>query len=301
MINKDPNIDRASAIEQGGYYGQKGTWNQLYTDPKTGKLLRDRVEVLVIKDDKELFLRMYGNNTYRLPGGGKEHDKTPEEQAIAETREEARLNITNCRDTGIEWCRVFSTPGEKAYLEGDKNHNILWYGDHTNLYIADFESYYDGEVKDIDQDKDLTSHGKFMDINLIWIFLKKEHKDALKKFGYEPIDEIVASIEESTNLFQLDELVKKGIERSKTLVDKLTLEQSIQNRLDRFNIIKEDTSFYPYFTPYEMESMGVFKEANENFYKSSTDNSYKEWFETYKATGNPGSNYYNMIMKESLL
>ncbi len=50
-----------------------------------------------------------------------------------------------------------------------------------------------------------------------------------------------------------------------------------------------------------MESMGVFKEANENFYKSSTDNSYKEWFETYKATGNPGSNYYNMIMKESLL
>lgn len=57
-------------------------------------------------------------------------------------------------------------------------------------------------------------------------------------------------------------------------------------------------SVVPYFTPDEMENMGVFSEdAEKNYYGVSTKNPYtKEWFDTYKATGNPGANYLQRLL-----
>lgn len=57
-------------------------------------------------------------------------------------------------------------------------------------------------------------------------------------------------------------------------------------------------SIMPYFTPDEMENMGVFSEdAEKNYYGVKTKNPYaKEWFDTYKATGDPGDNYLQKLL-----
>lgn len=57
-------------------------------------------------------------------------------------------------------------------------------------------------------------------------------------------------------------------------------------------------SVMPYFTPDEMENMGVFSEdAEKNYYGVKTKNPYaKEWFDTYKATGDPGDNYLQKLL-----
>ena len=66
----DSSMTIHKAISQGGYYNTDGDWNNIITlDEYPGKLLRGRVEVLILKDGK-LFMYMKDNGNYRIPGGG---------------------------------------------------------------------------------------------------------------------------------------------------------------------------------------------------------------------------------------
>ena len=284
MINTSQNIDKAQAIAQGGYVGQKGTWNALYTDPKTGKLLRDRVEVIVIKDGNKIFMRLQGGDKYRLPGGGCEHDRTKIQQAIEETKEEARLNIHSVRDTGIEWCRIFDKPGDKARLEGDKDGKILWYGDHTTLFIAEYDSPYTGEVKKIDQDPDLAKNGDFYPIDLVWHMLTDNHKAALEKFNYFNTSDLIKKVNECCSINDVEK-VKSIIENCcRTTSDKVFIESIIDTKIETMLSDTKPASLpmYPYFTPQEVNNIIKVSESNE-------------WFKVYQATGNPGYNYNKLV------
>ena len=283
MINTNQNITKAQAIAQGGYVGQKGTWNALYVEPKTNKLLRDRVEVLVIKDNNKLFMRMHGGGKYRVPGGGCEHSRTKVQQAIEETKEEARILINNVRDTGIEFNKIYNVPVDKAKLEGDKAGNILWYGNHTTLFIADYDSEYYGDIKKIDQDPDLTKYGDFYPIDIVWNMLKDEHREALIKFKYFSTEEMINKINEASTIIEI-ESVKEEIESYMDIsLNKVLIENAIDTKLESL-FSNNDTllPMYPYFTPQELRNLNLIKEENE-------------WFKVYEITGNVGYNYKELV------
>ena len=55
---------------------------------------------------------------------------------------------------------------------------VNWNGNYTEVYIADFDSYYDGFINKTDIDSFMVK-GKFFPIKSVYSQLRKEHKDAL--------------------------------------------------------------------------------------------------------------------------
>ena len=97
----DKSMTKEKAISQGGYYNTDGDWNCIITDKNyPGKILRGRVEVLILKDGK-LFMFLRENGIYRIPGGGFDKGILNKDQAFMETKEEAKLIIQNIRYTGV--------------------------------------------------------------------------------------------------------------------------------------------------------------------------------------------------------
>ena len=283
MINTSQNITKAQALAQGGYVGQKGTWNALYVEPKTNKILRDRVEVLVIKDNNKLFMRMHGGGKYRVPGGGCEHSRTKVQQAIEETKEEARILINNVRDTGIEFNKIYNVPGEKAKLEGDKAGNILWYGSHTTLFIAEYDSEYYGDIKKIDQDPDLTKYGDFYPLDIVWNMLREEHREALTKFNYFSTEEMINKISEATTIVEIESLKEQIESYADVSLNKVLIENAIDTKLeDMFSNNTTSLPMYPYFTPQELIQRNLIKEEND-------------WLKVYLVTGDAGYNYKELV------
>lgn len=166
-------MTKEKAIAQGGYYNTDGDWNNVLTlDDYPGKIFRGRVEVLVLKDGK-LFMYLKENGRYRIPGGGFDKGVLNIDQAFIETKEEAKLIISNIRYTGVTY----------TYLYDDKWGNspnaILYDGSHTEVYIADYKGEYEGYIRKGLSDMELTNKGKFYDIDEVKDILKEPHKQAL--------------------------------------------------------------------------------------------------------------------------
>lgn len=61
--------------------------------------------------------------------------------------------------------------------------------------------------------------------------------------------------------------------------------------------VKSPLIYYPYYTPFQMEELGVYGEsANDNYYGilASVDNI--DWFNTYKKSYNPGTGWKNKLL-----
>ena len=91
LTNEERKIFRQKALMNNGYYDKNGNWNAIKVI--NGNIYRDRVETLIIKDKKFVFIKLAGEKgKYKLPGGSLGKDITPETQAINECHEE-----THCR------------------------------------------------------------------------------------------------------------------------------------------------------------------------------------------------------------
>ncbi len=66
--------------------------------------------------------------------------------------------------------------------------------------------------------------------------------------------------------------------------------------MDKPSDMKAPLVYYPYYTPFQMEELGVFGESSDNYYgvKASTDNS--KWFNTYKKSYDPGNGWKKKLL-----
>lgn len=193
------------AIREGGFYGRNGTWNSLITFSGDKHLYRERVETIIVRDGKEVFVKKKPSGEYFLPGGSTEKDLSHEEQAINECKEEARINIKNIENTGITY-KEHHEPPNWAKKESD----IEWNGTYTEVYVAEYESMYKGKIDEVDKDPFILS-GKFYSTKECFKFFRKEHREALlwflKKLNEKNEEEVTESY--ISNYFKNKKLLKK--------------------------------------------------------------------------------------------
>ena len=97
------NLDkgRTYAKTSGGFYDRYHVWNALKVFPFDNNVYRDRVETIIIRGNKDVFVKKRPDGKYFLPGGSKEKNISDIEQAENECKEEARIIISNIEPTGI--------------------------------------------------------------------------------------------------------------------------------------------------------------------------------------------------------
>lgn len=170
-----------SALSHKGYYDKDSNWNSLTTTQKfPGKVLRNRVEVLIFNERGQIYL-CREKNFFRVPGGSIEKNKSNIEQVKSEAKEEARLNITNVQSTGVTYIRFFSKP---YILPGS---SVYWDGVQNTVYTADYVSRYTGNIKKSLKDGNMSKLGKFYDIEDVFFYLKPEYRKIIsnrKKKNY---------------------------------------------------------------------------------------------------------------------
>jgi 8-oxo-dGTP pyrophosphatase MutT (NUDIX family) len=169
------------AIRNGGYYGDDGTWNSIAVFSGDKRIYRIRVETLIIKDDKFIYLKFLpknrnrkDNRIYLVPGGSVSKDSSNMDQAINECKEEARITVKNIKSTGITY-KESTYPSKLAIATQAVN----WNGNYTEVYVAEYHKPYRGHIEKVDEDKFMIT-GKFYNIDKIYRYLRKEHKKALQ-------------------------------------------------------------------------------------------------------------------------
>lgn len=170
----DKSMTLEKAIKQGGYYNTDGDWNCIVQSKDyPDKILRGRVETLIIKDDKLFMVRREGNY-YRIPGGGFDKGVSHEDQAFMETKEEAKLIIDNIKFSGVTYTELYKEIWD--YKEGD----IPYHGTYNEVYVANYKEDFHGYIRKGLSDMELTKKGQFYDIDEVKDILKEPHKQALR-------------------------------------------------------------------------------------------------------------------------
>ena len=147
---------------------------------------RPRVETLVIRNGKDVFLRMYDTceenslYRYRLPGGSLDNDSTKEQQAENETNEEALLSISEIHNTGLSYYHYYKDG--KLLKGGDIC--IKYKGTISDIFIAKYKSKVDkSTIEKHDLDNDMATNGKFYPIIKVCQLLRPEHIEAIMNSG----------------------------------------------------------------------------------------------------------------------
>ena len=158
----------------------KGIYNAIYWDGDVP--YRPRVENLVIRNGKEVFLRLYDDVNdgftyrYRLPGGSLDNDSTKIKQAENETNEEALLKVKNIVSSGIMYFDQF--PEGHLLKKGDIC--LAYRGNITDVFVSEYAGKMDkSKIDPHDLDDDMANNGKFYYITQIAQLLRQEHVDAL--------------------------------------------------------------------------------------------------------------------------
>jgi hypothetical protein len=147
---------------------------------------RPRVEMLVIKDARYVYLRLKDDiektppdkrtHKYAIPGGSLDADSTKLEQAIAETNEEALVQVTLVYNSGIQYYELY----EPGFLLKGGDMPIEYVGSVSDIFVGVYDGPYDkSKVEEKDLDDDMANNGKFYDIADIARYLRKEHIQAL--------------------------------------------------------------------------------------------------------------------------
>lgn len=205
----DSSMTIEKAISQGGYYNTDGDWNCIITlDKYPGKILRGRVEVLILKDGK-LFMYIRNNGSYRIPGGGFDRGVLNKDQAFIETKEEAKIIIKNIRFTGITYTYLYED------ISACSDNEIPYDGTYNEVYVADYKDEYEGYIRKGLSDMELTNKGKFYDLSEVEDILREPHKQALMNLFNGAITESACNnnLINIANYFQseLDKLHKKDM------------------------------------------------------------------------------------------
>ena len=161
------------AIKEGGFYGKNGVWNSIITFAGDSTLYRHRVETIIVKNNKYVFVKKKFDGSYFLPGGSTEKDVDNLTQAINECREEAHIEVTNVEATGLNYKEKHDPP---AWAKGECE--ILWNGSFTEIYVGTFEGKYEGNVNKVDEDPFIRS-GQWYTTQECFSFFRKEHREAL--------------------------------------------------------------------------------------------------------------------------
>ena len=175
-MNKGKEELLKKAIKDGGYYGKKNVWNSIKTFPSDKNIYRERIETIIVRNGKEVFLKKKPNNDYFLPGGSTEKGVSHEQQAINECHEEAHINVKNIKFTGYTYKELRPVP-EWVKREGE----LEWNGNYTEVYIAEYDSHFKGDIKDVDQDPFILS-GKWYSVKECLKIFRKEHRAALLEY-----------------------------------------------------------------------------------------------------------------------
>lgn len=194
-------ISRADIIRDGGYYDVNGLWNSIRV-LGDGYLARHRVETFIFRETSdnrlEVFLRMYNDGTYRLPGGSTTKGVSDKVQAILECQEEARIKVKDIEYTGVHYVKM----NTKKLNNNDPN-LVHWDGSYNDVYAGFYNGPYTGEVKDLDQDNDMYKNGKFYIIDdELLSHIIPEHKpifDRLKQVGILEDTEVDNGSKEATS------------------------------------------------------------------------------------------------------
>ena len=227
------------AIKNKGFYGTNGVWNSIITFSGDERLYRERVETIIVRKNKEIFVKKKPNGEYFLPGGSTEKNLSHKKQAINECKEEAHINVKNIEFTGITYKKIHEPP---KWAKDEKM--IQWQGTYTEVYTAEYDSSYKGNVAKEDEDPFIRS-GRWYSIKECFKFFSKEHKDALKQYltqqeeNKEPVTESYI-----TNYFGNRKLLKKisrNPEVDNSAIDKMIseLKKSYSSFINKSSIKRE--------------------------------------------------------------
>lgn len=245
------------AIKDGGFYGKNGVWNSIITFPPDKTLYRHRVETIVVKNNKSVFVKKKFDGSYYLPGGSTEKDTSNIEQARNECQEEAHISIKNIEATGITYKEKHDPP-KWAKRECD----VEWNGTYTEVYVAEYDGKFNGKVNKEDEDPFIRS-GEWYPTKECFKFFKKEHREALlwfiKNHQESSINEETITESYVSNYFKNKRLLKKishhpDIERSaveqmisvlKKSYSELSTKSKIQREKKRDDV---ESIFHPILT-----------------------------------------------------
>ena len=220
LLNRRKEEMTQKAIRDGGFYGKNGVWNSIITFSGDKRIYRERVETIIVKDGKEVFVKKKPNGEYFLPGGSTERDLPHIDQALNECREEAHINVSNIESTGITYKQVHEVPSWcKRECE------VEWQGTYTEIYVGDYDGKFNGHIDREDQDPFIES-GKWYSTKECFKWFRKEHREALlwyiktRENNEKPITESYTS-----NYFKNRKLLKT-ISRNPE-VERSTVEQII--------------------------------------------------------------------------
>lgn len=134
----------------------------------SGAKMRYRCEVLIFSEDKSsIYMCMMENEdgAYYLPGGGAEPGVSMIDQVIAETREEAGIEIKDVKHSGVQFTKMFNGNPPDWHKEHLHPYGIFYDGYFTELFVATYDGKLKKEVKNkIDIDNYMRKHGKFYSI-----------------------------------------------------------------------------------------------------------------------------------------
>ena len=266
FIPMDKNLTIDQIIQDGGFYDIDGLWNSIISIE--GKLYRGRVETLIL-DGTTLFMAPDKHRAYRVPGGSLDKGVENARQAENECKEEARIIVKNTTYSGVHYIREYEN---KLKPEPGK---VIWDGTYTEVYVAEFDTYYHGYIDKKDLDPGMAKDGRFRELSEVKDVLTEPHKEALKDILDQVIDTepTLYTAKESTVLTEKD-------------VDNFFMltEEDINEAAN----VEED-KIHPYFTPEEMLYLGVMSESG-NYYsdEAKIDNYTKDWFQNYRSNGKVG-------------
>jgi hypothetical protein len=202
---------------------------------------RPRVEMLVIKEDS-IYLRLKDDidktppdkrtHMYAIPGGSIDSDSSHLEQAIAETNEEALVQVTLVYNTGITYYDLY----EPGFLLKGGDMPIEYVGSVSEVFVGIYDGPYDkSKVAEKDLDDDMANNGKFHDIKTVAKYLRKEHVEALLRSQFIS-DEIKAVL----RLSRLDVINESLTNESPILVPGDLLYHGSTYEIDQFKPMSLD-------------------------------------------------------------
>lgn len=169
---RNKNITMDKIIKEQGYYDVLGNWNSILTfEEYPDKLFRGRVEVIILSPYNDIYMVKY-TDTYRLPGGSLEINRSPKYQVEKESEEEAGIKLGRIYNTGVSYFKFFNNKYNDC--------KVHWDGTYTKVYVANFKSWYYGHVKACLRDKGMYEYGRFVPFEKAVNILIPEHLQALE-------------------------------------------------------------------------------------------------------------------------
>lgn len=176
---ENPSIPTGS---QNGFVSKNGYRNP--TVVVNGKTLRERAELLLLKDGKILIQRRdeWELNDYKIPGGATDPDLTVVQTAEKECKEEALIVPANLKYYGA-YTILFEEDVPK-WLKNDNNGKFpkgIYDGYYTHVCVGIYDHDYEEKVADEDKDS-FYKLAKWVPIEEAKKYLRKEHVRAIDQY-----------------------------------------------------------------------------------------------------------------------